>query len=808
MFASLLSAGQTIKKLPYTHEELMAVEPRVTYAGDYLNEIRFPLGGIGSGCISLNGKGALVDWEVGHHPWSHSRPDFTFIGLHVKSEDGSAPQFRVLEGRITENLSGHGPDFFSDGGYGMGVRYGSTAGLPRYEKATFVGKFPFAKVKLSDPGFPVDAALEGWSPFIPGNSADSSLPVAIVEITLKNTSARKYSASLSFSMENLVGKDIDTVSSANRTRVITSNGKSRNQMTYTLPMQKSGSLKRWIGGSWMGNGGFNYYINEFARGGNLPTREGKTKTSSIAVSFELEPGEEKHIPYVISWFFPRKEGNYYATEFKDAVGVSDYVLTNYRRLLADTRLFQKYLFDGNVPGVITEAVSSQLSVLRSQTMYRMADGAYWGWEGCGQTKGCCPGTCLHVYHYMQSMAYLFPDIERLTREWDYEHRMTPNGHLCFRANPNAPKRPEKPFYKAAADGQFGLILRVYREWQLSGDTQWLKKMWPDVKKSLEYAWIAWDPDKDGMMTMGQHNTLDLDLQGWNTFCGSMYQVALLAGERMAMAAGDMTSARSYRKLFENARKLTDEQLFNTEYYQQQEVNAPRQYKSGCISEQLVGQWWASMMGLGYIYEPKNIKTALGSLFKYNFLDSCREHLNASCVFNLNDDAGVLICTWPRGNRPTDDLLYADTFMVGYEDQVAANLIYEGHVLEGLTVTKAIRDRHDGKKRNPYSQFQAGNYYARSLANYGQLLAITGFRYSAVEKTLYLDPRVRQDDLKTFFSTGSAWGALTLKKKGTGYTLAIDVARGELPLRRVVLFGKISKSMNLIAKARQPCLVQL
>ena len=135
------------------------------------------------------------------------------------------------------------------------------------------------------------------------------------------------------------------------------------------------------------------------------------------------------------------------------------------------------------------------------------------------------------------------------------------------------------------------------------------------------------------------------------------------------------------------------------------------------------------------------------------------------------------------------MYYPETFQVGYEDQVAASLIYQGYVREGLAVTRAIRDRHNGRNRNPYSQLQAGNYYARSLANWGQLLALTGFRYSAVEHTLWLDPKVHQDDLRTFFAAGPAWGTLALKKSGGGYALLIDVARGELPLNEIVLFGK-------------------
>ncbi len=312
-----------------------------------------------------------------------------------------------------------------------------------------------------------------------------------------------------------------------------------------------------------------------------------------------------------------------------------------------------------------------------------------------------------------------------------------------------------------------------------------------------------------MMSGPQQCTLDIDLHGWNSFCGSLYQAALLAGGKMARRVGDTSAAAEYRRLFESARKLTDSRLFNGEYYQQQpqSPSVPFQYNTGCLSEQLVGQWWANMMGLGSLYEPRNVRTALASLFRNNFLETSATLLNDGCVLNLNDDAGLMICSWPRGGRPAEPVYYPETFQVGYEDQVAASLIYGGYIREGLAVTRAIRDRHNGRNRNPYSELQAGNYYARSLANWGQLLALTGFRYSAVERALWLDPRVNQDDLRTFFAAGPAWGTLALKKSGGGYDLVIDVAKGELPIKEIVLFGKHRKAVNFNVKAGRPAEVR-
>ena len=810
----------TIRKLPYGVEELTSPKVRDTYSGNYLDEIRFPLGGIGAGCICLNGKGALADWEIRNHPDAGFKPPYTFLGFWAKSE-GEEPIFKVLEGPVTKNLMGKGEAFFDRGGYGFGPSYASVAGLPRMRTATFTGRFPFARVAMNDPKMPLTAVIEGWSPFIPGNAKDSSLPAALLYVTLKNPTNKRCQAAMAFSVDNFVGgRSALTVNGAG-SRLIMGESNGQESIAIATPVLVDDWTPRWKRSYWHGAGGLTHFINTFVRKGKLDRfispSDGQFSDSaaagvtSLGFRMTLAPGEEKTIPLVIAWHFPKrpeKSGNYYCTLFENARQTADYVLENRARLEQETRLFQTTFFDSNLPGVVLESISSQLAVLRSTTVFRMDNGTLYGYEGVGQKAGCCPGTCSHVWHYVQSIAYLFPSLERQMRDWDYVYRFREkDGLMPMRVEPGGPPNP--PHGRTAADGQFGTVLSVYRDWQISGDTAWLKSLWPKVKKSIHYAWAAWDRDKDGMMEHPRHNTLDLDLLGWETFCGSMYLAALRAGEEMATAVGDRQAAEEFRRVFQSGRRLTDKALFNGDYYiQREETGAPKQYRTGCISEQLLGQWWASMTGLGYLYEPAHVRKAIASVFRHNFREDCYDHVNSSCVFNINDDAGTCICTWPQGGRPAQDLFYADTFMVGYEDQVAANLIYEGFVLEGLAVIKAVRDRHDGKKRNPYSQLQCGNYYARSMANYCQLLALTGLRYSGVDKTLSLSPRICMDHLHTFFSVGTAWGTLDLKKTVDGYGLTVQVVRGNLEIGCIVLFNQLQESVDLDVTPKRPVSVSI
>ena len=204
---------------------------------------------------------------------------------------------------------------------------------------------------------------------------------------------------------------------------------------------------------------------------------------SIGWQFTLEPGASTNIPLVIAWYFPERKDvpgvrNYYSTQWPDAAAVAEYLLANRQRLESQTRLFQETFFASTLPGVILESVSSQLAILRSPTVFREANGTMHGWEGCWPNSGSCEGTVDQVWHYVQSIAYLFPALERGMREFDYSKRIKPDGGMATRVWPTRVADGDTAF-----DGHFGTILRTCREWQVSGDTAWLRKLWPGSQES-------------------------------------------------------------------------------------------------------------------------------------------------------------------------------------------------------------------------------------------------------------------------------------------------------------------------------------
>ncbi len=817
------------RPVPFTDHELLDLAPPRTYRHPHLQEIAFPLGGIGTGSVSLSGTGQLIDWELFNRPNKGFRPDMTFFTLFAQGE-GGPPVFRVMEGRLPPPYQGwsHGAQQFKGFGFGPPTAFGS--GLLRFADCSFTGSFPLCRVALTDRGdpalglpatpCPLDVSLEAWSPFIPLNDRDSSLPVAIFDVTLTNPTARTVRATVALGLQNIIGWPEggggrnEWIATDGYCGILMSGEKHGPDsprygtlalLTPTDPTAVTWELRcpesHWFRATELLMDQFGM-TGEFS-GPREPQTSGDTQmdVAHLGLQATLAPGESCTRTFVLAWLMPNFEKywgqgetwpTWQATQWPDAQAVAAYTLEQMPRLEGQTRRFARAFFSSTLPPYVLDAVSSQMSILRTPTVTRLTDGTLYGWEGCHAGAGCCEGSCTHVWAYAQTIAYLFPQLERGMREMDYAVDLREaDGHMQFRM-PLPPGTRADHGYHAAADGQMGNILRTYREWQISGDDAWLRRVWPAARRALEYAWADWDKDKDGLLEGVHHNTLDIEYYGPETVCGSMYLAALRAGEEMARHLGDDEAAQEYRRVFESGRRLSDETLYDGEYYYQripQGTTAPFQYGPGCICDQVLGQWHARMLGLGDLYDPDHVRSAIASVFRYNFRDNFFDHHNPHRVYALNDDRGLLICTWPKGGRPASSVTYAFECMIGFEYQVGAHLIYEGFLREGLSVCKAIRDRHDGLKRNPYNEFECGSHYARSMANYAYLLALSGFRYSAPERTLYLDPQVQPDDFRCFFSVEGAWGVVRQRRAAYGRVVTVEVLEGELELDRIIVSGE-------------------
>jgi uncharacterized protein (DUF608 family) len=181
-------------------------------------------------------------------------------------------------------------------------------------------------------------------------------------------------------------------------------------------------------------------------------------------------------------------------------------------------------------------------------------------------------------------------------------------------------------------------------------------------------------------------------------------------------------------------------MFNGEYFEQKVASAegeyapmtvvhpqflgpepPYQVGPGCLIDQLVGQYIANLAGLGDLLPRKQIESTLRSIWRYNRKSGFRDHLNNMRTYAANDEAGVLICSYPTGGRPKKPFPYWSEVWTGLEYQFASLLLDYGMHAEAEEVVANIRARHDGRKRNPFDEPECGHYYARSMASWAVLL---------------------------------------------------------------------------------------
>jgi hypothetical protein len=295
---------------------------------------------------------------------------------------------------------------------------------------------------------------------------------------------------------------------------------------------------------------------------------------------------------------------------------------------------------------------------------------------------------------------------------------------------------------------------------------------------------------------------------------------------MAEAVGDGESAGRYRELFERGgRKL--EELWNGEYYVQrvpavealrpgaaspgESWHAPAvvdgqiryQYGDGCLSDQLLGEWLAAMAGLGPLLDPTRVRATLASIYRYNFRHDFFEHTNAQRLYALGDEKGLLLCSWPKGGRPALPFVYADEVWTGIEYQVAAHLIHAGHVAEGLALVRAVRDRYDGRRRNPWNEVECGAHYARALSSWSLVLALSGFTFSAPERRLGFAPRVNAADFRCFWSCGEGFGVYSQKLADGALDARLAVSEGAVRLQRLDLEASSAWTEARIASLSGP-----
>ncbi len=179
-----------------------------------------------------------------------------------------------------------------------------------------------------------------------------------------------------------------------------------------------------------------------------------------------------------------------------------------------------------------------------------------------------------------------------------------------------------------------------------------------------------------------------------------------------------------------------------------------------------------------------VRSHLVAVHKYNLKEELTDHDNPQRPsFACGADAGLLLCTWPKGGRLSLPFVYSNEVWTGIEYQVASHLMMKGEVEKGLEIVRACRERYDGILRNPFDEYECGHWYARAMSSYGMLQGLTGVRYDAVDQILFIDSKI--GDFTGFLSVDGGFGNVGLKQ-GKPF---LKVAQGNIIVKKFVISGK-------------------
>ena len=794
------------------------------YTGEELTYIGMPVGGITAGQVYLGGDGKLWLWKIFNKQHNGVVEKVTHLdGRRIRSRDGSNYVIPIMQDSPFEQ------------GFKVKIRQQETK-YERYLDArgfkdiSFKGQYPLAEVKYRDKALPIEIDLTAFSPFIPLDWDSSSFPATVMRYKLSNTSTSEVSVSLQGWIENPVhlntgdasktilrNRLVNNQKSANvildAPEALAKNINSANDPTQQTDFGSMALLLRNIDDQDRYCLQNNKWTNIQEQGQQEIKSEAKARpVAGLEKVVHLAPGEEKVVEFIISWYFPNLhpsegwrdfssdfQGRHYKSRFADANEVAMALDSRFDELFETTTLWNKTFYqESTLPFWFLNRTFVNLSTLATETCYRLEDGRFWAWEGVG----CCPGTCTHVWHYAQGMGRIFPEIERNLREQtDFQVMDQSTGKIDFRAG---------IANRDAADGQAGLIMRAYRDHQMSADDSYLERNWNYIKLALQYL-IDMDQEDgkaDGMIFGEQHNTLDAEWYGNIPVITSLYLCALSCGVEMAKHVGDKDFEQKCETILTEGQKNI-EALFNQEYKYFVQNEDPNHEDAigigpGCYIDQVFGQSWAFQVGLGRLYNEQMIKDSLKALWEHNFVQdmgkyraSLPENL-AGRPYALDGESGLIMCTWPNGGRKQDwerhwQYGYFNECMSGFEYQAASHMMWEGGDLidKSMIITRAIHDRYSPLKRNPFNEIECSDHYARALASYGVYLAACGFEYNGPKGYMAFNPRFQQDNFKAAFVGAEGWGTFSQLVDGKTQTNKLVINYGTLEIEQLTLTPDIN-----------------
>ena len=685
-----------------------------------------PLGGIGAGKFEILPYGT-IDYITYQNNWS--KPIFNSRNKDAKRAYGvlgfSFGVYCESKGKKWAGL----------------LQTEKIKGIPSVENIKFEGSFPFAYLEYRGKDLPLKVNLEAFSPFIPGNIKDSSIPGSVFTFKIKNTTSRPASASVLFIGRNLIGQDpIGRYNQVIKDKRLTSLVcKTRNPLSTDFTsgetcfsIENSNADVTYYSGWNMQTKNFKFSSKDicldawryFKKDGCLPDIDNKIEIQggsfelggALAAKVSLKPRQTKEINFYYTWHFPRHDsGHIYEKRFDSARSVAFYLNKNRKSLENRTRSWQEKIKKLAIPGWLKDALINNLYILFSST-WLTKDRKFAMYEA----PVICPlmGTLDVSFYGSVALGLLFPELDKNALE-QFKKAQRKNGYIPHDLGSSRLDMPSDgtTFYQWK-DLNPKFVLLVYRDYLWTKDLKFLKSMYPCLKKALEFSFST-DKNKDFLPdNEGADQTFDCwYFHGTNSYTSGIFLAALKAAEKIAVILKDKAFAEKCAIWFDKGLESFQKKLWNGKYFIAS-LNTVGRYES-CILGQLTGQWYAHMLGLGYILPKDKVKKAVRTMLDLNTKIS---------------KFGAVNSVLPNGKLDKTSL-HSGTIWPGVCYAFSALAIYEGFADEGLAVAKKTWENFALNNKNPWNQpdlifpsdgrFGFGDYYMRNAVIWSVLLALAG-----------------------------------------------------------------------------------
>ena len=424
----------------------------------------------------------------------------------------------------------------------------------------------------------------------------------------------------------------------------------------------------------------------------------------------------------------------YENWFRDAEDVGRFLADHYETHRARTLGFADLLFDTTLEPAMADAWAGQLTTLPKCTWWTRKN-EFAVWEGLG----CCGFHTTDItYQGSFNILALFPDLQLGQMEMGARFQRA-DGRVHHFFTPDL-SQVDEGFDRVDMNQQF--VLLVVRDYLWTGDKAYLKRMWPHIVHAMANT-AELDGDGDGLP---DHDTRRNTYDAWNFFgtpsyIASLWLSALVAAIRAAEDLGRRKEAARWKAVLKKGVASFEKKLWNGEYYSLWVDGHTRD--ECCMTDQIDGEWFTSLVGLGTALPRGRILAALKAVMKYNF----------------SPEAGLLNATYPPKAKPrlsTFKNLQAEAPWTGIEYAIASMMFDFGMVAEGRAVVENIDERY-ARAGRIWNQVECGDHYYRAMSSWAILLGTTGFKIDVPRGIATFAPPIKSGEFRAPWVSATGYG---------------------------------------------------